>query len=220
MCVCVRVKECLCVCDQASGVLCAPIWGLFPEERNQEEIHRRNHGFTRVGPRGCMARKFTEKPLQHTATHCNTLQHTALAQGSYAEKIHRTAIGNILQHIATHCNQLQHTATHYNTLPEHTANHCNTLKRIETHYNTLQRTTIHSLSTLQTTATYCNEMKHTAMHCNTRQRTATHCTTLQHAAAHEMQRSAINTPQHTATHCNTLQPQCVAGDSLEGPKGL
>ena len=38
--------------------------------------------------------------LQHTATHCNTLQHTAIT----------------LQHTATHCNTLQHTATHCNTL--------------------------------------------------------------------------------------------------------
>jgi len=39
--------------------------------------------------------------LQHTATHCNTLQHTA------------------------RCNTLQHTATHHNTL-QHTTPHCNT----------------------------------------------------------------------------------------------
>jgi len=44
--------------------------------------------------------------LQHTATHCNTLQLT-------------------LQHAATHCNTLQRTATHCNTL-QHTATHCNT----------------------------------------------------------------------------------------------
>ena len=36
--------------------------------------------------------------LQHTATHCNTLQHTAIC--------------NILQRTATHCSTLQHTATH------------------------------------------------------------------------------------------------------------
>jgi len=42
----------------------------------------------------------TKDTLQHTATHCNTLQNTAL----------------------------KHTATHYNTL-QHTATHCNTLIR-------------------------------------------------------------------------------------------
>jgi len=46
----------------------------------------------------CNGEKFT---LQHTATHCKTLQHTA----------------NTLQHAAKHC---QHTATRCNTL-QHTA---------------------------------------------------------------------------------------------------
>ena len=41
--------------------------------------------------------------MQHTATHCNTLQYTA---------IHC----NTLQPTAAHCNTLQHTATHGNTL--------------------------------------------------------------------------------------------------------
>ena len=46
-----------------------------------------------------------------TATHCNTLQHTATLRST-------------LQHTATHCNTLQHTATHCNTL-QHSATHCN-----------------------------------------------------------------------------------------------
>jgi len=46
---------------------------------------------------------------QHTATYCNTLQHT-----------------KTLHHSATLCNTLQHTATHCNTL-QHTAKHCKTL---------------------------------------------------------------------------------------------
>jgi len=45
--------------------------------------------------------------MQHTATHCNTLQHTATHYS--------------LTH-ATHCNTLQHTATHYNTLLIDTCN--------------------------------------------------------------------------------------------------
>jgi len=49
--------------------------------------------------------KFEFSLDSHTATHCNTLQHT--------------------QHTATHCNTLQHTTTHCNTL-QHTATHCNT----------------------------------------------------------------------------------------------
>ena len=45
--------------------------------------------------------------LQHTATHCNTLQERERQQR-----------GALLQHTATHCNTLQYTATHYNTLHE------------------------------------------------------------------------------------------------------
>ena len=41
---------------------------------------------------------------QHTATYCNTLQHTISLI---------TFLRNTLQHTATHCNILQHTATHY-----------------------------------------------------------------------------------------------------------
>ena len=52
--------------------------------------------------------------LQHVATGCSTLQHTAI-----------------------HCNILQHTATHYNTL-QHTEAHCTTLQHTATLYNALQ----------------------------------------------------------------------------------
>jgi len=154
--------------------------------------------------------------LQHTATHCNTLQYTATPQ-----------------HTAAHCNTLQH----LNTL-QHTATHCNTLR--QTHCNTLQRPLFcvhllcsescdvtgsyewhgsficvtwstrvcdatHSIEGLSSfnyeyiTATHCNTLQHTATHCNTLQHTATHYNTLQHTATH------CNTLQHTATHCNTLQ---------------
>jgi len=70
--------------------------------------------------------------LQHTATHCNTLQHTVkhttthcnTLQHAVCMKWHDWCIWrvwlNTLQHTATHCNTLQHTVTHYNTL-RHTA---------------------------------------------------------------------------------------------------
>jgi hypothetical protein len=76
--------------------------------------------------------------LQHTATHCNTLQERERQQR-----------GALLQHTATHCSTLQHTArerasakrcfvaTHCNTL-QHTATHCSTLQHTATHCNTLQ----------------------------------------------------------------------------------
>ena len=83
--------------------------------------------------------------LQHTETHCKTLQHT----------------GNTLQHTADfkkasllrvplnllHCNTLQHTSTHYNTLQhtgitlQHTGN---------THSNTLTTPWQHTGNTLAT----------------------------------------------------------------------
>jgi len=64
----------------------------------------------------CTAKCYSAPPvhdLQHTATLCNTLQHTIK---------HR----NTLQHTATHCNTLQRTVTWCNT-PQHIATHCNTL---------------------------------------------------------------------------------------------
>jgi len=58
-----------------------------------------------------------------SATHCNTLQHTATHNeymtGSFWIQV---SLCNTLQHTATHRNTLQHTATHCNTL-QHTATH-------------------------------------------------------------------------------------------------
>ena len=48
-----------------------------------------------------------EYTLQHTATHCNTLQH----------RVYSVWVCSL---VSTHCNTLQHTATHCNTL-QHTA---------------------------------------------------------------------------------------------------
>jgi len=94
---------------------------------------------------------------QVTATHCNTVQHSATHCNMWAIvcEIHLCGLSG-------DCNTLQHTATHCNT-PQHTATHCNTL---------------------QHTATHCNALQHTATHCNTLQHTATHCNTLQHTATH------------------------------------
>ena len=119
--------------------------------------------------------------VQHTATRCNTLQHT-------------------LQHTATHCNALQHTATHCSTL-QHTATYCNTLRHTATHCNTLQHTATHC-NTLQHTATHCTMTRtshdswgrklyaETPMW-NTLYLTATHCNTLQHTATHHMRQNAL-----------------------------
>jgi len=76
------------------------------------------------------------KYMQHSATHCNTLQYTAT---HHTATHYNTLQYTTLQLAATRCNTLQHTAIH------HTAKHCNTLQYI----------------TLQHTATHCN-----TPHCN------------------------------------------------------
>jgi len=109
--------------------------------------------------------------MQHTATHCITLQHTT-------------------------CNTLQqhdqHTATHRDTLqhPQHPAAQCcnNMIQHTATHFDTLHATRCNNIiSTLQ----------HTATHCNTLQYTATHCDTLRHTATYYMQHAvtSCNTKQ-------------------------
>ena len=106
----------------------------------------------------CYKKKITLHALHHTATHCNTLQHTGIHRNALSNvhtddlsatlKIHPPHLGRVMahhlqptqQHTATHCNTLQHTATRYNTLQilEHTAAHCNTLQHTATYCNILQ----------------------------------------------------------------------------------
>jgi len=71
--------------------------------------------------------------VSRTATHGNTLQHTATGcrcsiRGDQTPKVTN---GDTLQHTATHCNTLQYIVTHCHT-PQHSASHCNTLQRIVT----------------------------------------------------------------------------------------
>jgi len=101
--------------------------------------------------------------LQHTATNCNTLQHTLIDVTWWWP-------GN-MTHTATHCNTLLHTATHCNTISlmwldsgiwhtlQHTATHYNTRLHTATHGNTLQHTLID--------VTWWWNMTHIATHCNT-----------------------------------------------------
>ena len=99
---------------------------------------------------------FAHNPLQHTATHCNTLHHTVIYL-------------HTLQHTVTHCNTLQHTATTY-------ANTHTVLPWGSCFHTSI----VFADVPLQHTATDCNSLQHTATHCNTLQHTATHCNTLQH----------------------------------------
>jgi len=69
--------------------------------------------------------------LQHTATHCNTMQHTAARQRfarSAMPAMRRAMSGDYcipLQHTATHCNTLQYPTTPCNTM-QHLAARCTT----------------------------------------------------------------------------------------------
>jgi len=87
-----------------------------------------------------------------TATHCNTLQHTAT---HYRAESERKRPPTRVQHTATHCNTLQHTATHYHTIPHtlyknwsqgdyNTATYCNSVEQTAT--------------VLEQTAKKCNTM--------------------------------------------------------------
>jgi len=134
-------------------------------------------------PRTIVLRNTNGIQPQHTATHCNTLQHAAtrtqysrtdtsydyriqlytVCIPQYKQSLTDTSLplpstptsAGFCEHTATHCNTRQHTATHCNTL-QHTATHCSTLQHTATHCNALQRT-----------ATHCNTLQHTAIYCNT-----------------------------------------------------
>ena len=134
-------------------------------------------------PHGALPRYNT---LQHSATHCNTLQHTtAWVTRRIIRLQHAATHGNILQHTAAHCSTLQHTAAHCNTL-QHAAAHCNRLQHTATHYNT----------TRHQAAAHCNTQQHTAAHCTTLHHTATHCNTLQHP--HERRVTSRTWMRHVA----------------------
>jgi len=131
----------------------------------------------------CVQRLVGSYTLQHTTTHCNTLQHDTVR--NILHPVAAQKVDVCVQRLAGRYT-LQHTATHCNT---------NAAKHAATHWHTLLHTTTHCCNTLQHTATHCNTngartrplaLKHTATRCNTLQHTATHCNTL----------------QHTATHCN------------------
>jgi len=91
--------------------------------------------------------------LQHTATHCNTLQHTRV----YVSFIHEMwlHIFDVLHtDTATHCNTLQHTVIHCNT-------------HVSTSHSYMRCDYMLSMcytQTLQHTATHCNTLQHTATH--------------------------------------------------------
>jgi len=165
--------------------------------------------------------------LQHTATCCNTLQHTATNQlpevGADPCKSSRsTSIlpTNTLQHTATHCTSLHLTAPHCNSLPLTAHNAIYKSPEAGTGPCTCSRssstlpTDILQLycNTMQLTATHYNILQHTATHSKSLQDTATHCNTSKHTN-HPRQAQVLAQARgeleinnsHTATHCNTPQ---------------
>jgi len=91
---------------------------------------------------------------EHTATHCNTLQHTTPAHFN----IPHTAHGNTLHHAATRCNTLQYTCTPR----QPTATHC----------NLLQRTATQQHATVANIMNICIYHTHNAKKCSTLQHIA------------------------------------------------
>jgi len=151
--------------------------------------------------------------MQHTATNCHTLQHTAthkyISMSGWCKLF--LCIFDLVQYTAAHCNTLPDTATQCNTLkPEnihqsqdgancfcvllircnslqHTDTHCNTLQRTATHYNT----ELHfNLRMVQTVSVIFDSVQYTATHCNTLPDPATHCNTLKHKYIYQSQDGA------------------------------
>jgi len=145
---------------------------------------------------------------QSTATHCNTLQHTAIHFVQLRHKYVPTYAAPWLKknhHLAKmseRCNTLQHTTTHCNALREFKTQLSADVGRFVT---TKNKSIIYQKH--QSTATHCNTMRHNATHFvklkhnympmyaapNSKKilqlsKTSEHCNTQQH------------TLQHTATH--------------------
>jgi len=108
--------------------------------------------------------------LRPTATHCNTLQHTATQIAKYLTSPQELECA----HTHTQCNTVQHSATQCNTV-QYTATHCTTNCEILDFAAVIGAAHAHThphTHTLQHNATHCNSLHHTAPHCNTLQHTA------------------------------------------------
>jgi len=144
--------------------------------------------------------------LQHTAARCNTLQHAATHFNLLRLAATRGTGLEQGRAIATHCNTLQHTATHCNTL-QHTATHCNSLQLAAAHMQDgdilARERTIHLFHICMHGDIIA--LRHTGAHCNSllhifRTVTRTHCST--HARRGHDSKTPRN--HHIATHCITL----------------
>ena len=118
--------------------------GVFFRAFKEEEVASRQIDYGILGASLAVVATKTNATvscaLQHAATCCNTLQHTATyswhsrrgvsCRLGAATKTNAT-VGCTLQHAATRCNTLQHAATRCNTL-QHAATRCNTLQHAAT----------------------------------------------------------------------------------------
>jgi len=171
----------------------------------------------------------------HTATHCNTLQHTqlhqmvGLARGAFdaalahahERKQFGTAVADFQAlYIACPESVCVVVCCSCSVLLLRTSRACN-FNDCSTHCNTLQHTHSQGMQfqyacAAGNIATHCNTLQHTATHCNTLQHTATHvilplilllwtCSACHLNDCNTHCNTLQHTLQHTATHCNTLQ---------------
>jgi len=144
----------------------------------------------------CVAVRVYVRAFVSTATHCNTLQHTAAHHSTQCKTLIRWKTQKSTPWKCarvTHCNTLQHTATH-------TAE-----RQVVRRLRRVWLGNVLSSNTLQHAATHCNTLQHTL--CNTLQHTATHTATHYLGERHKRKRTPwkgaqvtrCNTPQHTAT---------------------
>jgi len=180
--------------------------------------------------------------LQHAATLCNTLQHTATNMWTKARLGAQTHWVRGFEWIyvpATHCNSLQHNATQCNTHDDkvllrvlvalswdtwlhRAATQCNTLQHTATHCHLWTKAHwAHGIELTYVTATHCNTLQHTVTHCNALQHTATHIIKTAHClgSCYWVDICDCNTLQHATSHCNTLQHTAAQWDTLQHSYG-
>ena len=142
---------------------------------------------------------------RNTATHCNTLQHTATHNATHCNTLQR--IVGLVQVRGVHISSARHTATP-----------CNTFKLSAWH--TLQHTALcDTVLWVWCQCAWCivqiSSARHTVTHRSTLHSTATHGTALHHSTRHTVThfgsqngscRSLLHgTLYQTASHCNALQ---------------
>jgi len=123
-----------------------------------------------------------------TATHCNTLQHTATLYCNTLQHTHNPATpATGMLPVHSHCSTLPHTATHCNTLLQHTATHTHTCNACNRHAaNTLWARRLWNGTVLQCVAACCRVLQCVAVYCSALQCVAVCCSVLQRAAVSKL----------------------------------